>query len=189
VIGGSAWGFAAAYAYSQNMTAGIGTVLSQQFGQTGTSNNIALSGYWVPEKTGWIPSVSTGWGFGSYQDSGLWANDQWTNTNSWYVGLQWPDTFVKGNDLGMAVGQSPFMTKNGAGDYSGNYSPSSHNFDSNYMWEWWYKFQVTDNITVTPALYYIQNNNGQVGKVNVTNGALNATSNIFGGLLKTTFKF
>ena len=56
------------------------------------------------------------------------------------------------------------------------------------MWEWWYKFQVTDNITVTPALYYIQNYDGQLGKVSTT-GAYNATDNVFGGLLKTTFKF
>ena len=71
--------------------------------------------------------------------------------------------------------------------------------DSNYMWEWWYKFQVTDNITVTPALYYIQNYDGQYGKL-VNNSATytgpgtggqryNASSNVFGGLIKTTFKF
>ena len=109
------------------------------------------------------------------------------------MGLQWPDTFVKGNDLGMAVGQAPFITKTGQGTgqaYTGPKQP----LDSNYMWEWWYKFQVTDNITVTPALYYIQNYDGQLGrKITAsqagTVGAYSANSNVFGGLLKTTFKF
>ena len=27
--------------------------------------------------------------------------------------------------------------------------------DGNYAWEFWYAFQVTDNITVTPAIYYL----------------------------------
>ena len=187
LIGGSAWGIAAAYAYSQNMAAGIGTPISQQFGTTGSSNNVAISGYWVPEKTGFIPSVSTGWGQGTYENAVAWSNKNWTKTSSWYLGLQWPDTFFKGNDLGMALGQSPFMTNNGAGTYSAA-NGINGNLDSNYMWEWWYKFQVTDNITVTPALYYIQNYDGQLGKVG-TSGAYNATDNVFGGLLKTTFKF
>ena len=95
-----------------------------------------------------------------------------------------PDTFVKGNDLGMAVGQAPFITDTGYGASSPN-KP----LDSNYMWEWWYKFQVTDNITVTPALYYINNYDGQLGRLNTAGGAYNATDKVFGGLLKTTFKF
>ena len=103
------------------------------------------------------------------------------------MGLQWPDTFVKGNDLGMAVGQAPFVTK--AGSAAGTATGVNNPIDSNYAWEWWYKFQVTDNITVTPALYYIQNYDGQFGKLNTRTGARNATDNVFGGLLKTTFKF
>jgi hypothetical protein len=55
------------------------------------------------------------------------------------------------------------------------------------MWEWWYKFQVTDNISLTPAIYYISNYDGALGATGV-NGA-KTTSNLFGGLLKTTFKF
>ena len=88
----------------------------------------------------------------------------------------------------MAVGQAPFITNSGYGDFSAATGVKTP-MDSNYMWEWWYKFQVTDNITVTPALYYIQNYDGQLGKLNTRTGAYNATDNVFGGLLKTTFKF
>ena len=85
----------------------------------------------------------------------------------------------------MALGQAPFVTNTGYGDVTGPKKP----LDSNYMWEWWYKFQVTDNITVTPALYYINNYDGQYGRVNTVGGQYNATDKVFGGLLKTTFKF
>ncbi|UPM49671.1 iron uptake porin [Synechococcus sp. A10-1-5-1] len=199
VVGGSAWGIAAAYAYSQNMGLASGTPLAlavsngisrhegSGYGLNTSSNNFGLSGYWVPEKTGWIPSVSTGWGISSFTTS-YYRTDTNPQANSWYVGLQWPDTFVKGNDLGMAVGQAPFLTKTGGGAVADTLGVSKP-MDSNYAWEWWYKFQVTDNITVTPALYYIQNYDGMLGKANLSTGAFNATDNVFGGLLKTTFKF
>ena len=48
---------------------------------------------------------------------------------------------------------------------------------------------MTDNITVTPALYYINNYDGQLGRRNTSTGNYSASDNVFGGLLKTTFKF
>ena len=96
---------------------------------------------------------------------------------------------MKGNDLGMAVGQAPFITKNGGSSNYGQTNGITGNLDSNYMWEWWYKFQVSDNITVTPALYYIHNYDGQICRINYSNGQYNASNNVFGGLVKTTFKF
>ena len=192
LIGGSAWSIAAAYTFGQNIDLPSSTPLVQFFGDTGSSNSVGISGYWVPEATGWVPSVSAGWGVTSFENAGLWDNDSRVRANSWYLGFQWPDTFVKGNDLGMAVGQAPFMTTNGGGSVANGYTTNSGitgNLDSNYMWEWWYKFQVTDNITVTPALFYINNVNGQLGKVNASSGRYNASTNAVGGLLKTTFKF
>ena len=182
IIGGSAWGAAAAYTYSQNNALFIATPMAGQYGGTGSTNSFGLSGYWVPENTGFIPSVSTGWGTSSFENGPV-RTDTWAKAQSWYVGLQWPDTFVKGNDLGMAVGQAPFITSTGYGA-----SDPATPLDSNYMWEWWYKFQVTDNITVTPALYYINNYQGQPGRLSTT-GSYDATNKVFGGLLKTTFKF
>jgi len=92
------------------------------------------------------------------------------------VGLQWTDVFIKGNAAGMAVGQATFVTDTGDNDFDAN--------DSNYAWEFWYKFQVTDNISVTPALYYLSQPLGQEQRVNTNEGYNN-----FGGFLKTTFKF
>ena len=89
------------------------------------------------------------------------------------VGLEWSDVFVKGNALGMAVGQPIFATA-----LEGSDSPN----DGNVVWEWWYEFQVTDNISVTPALFYLSRPLGQA----TPSGD---TFNQLGGLVKTTFRF
>jgi carbohydrate-selective porin OprB len=73
----------------------------------------------------------------------------------------------------MAVGQPVYATS-----LTGSIAPD----DGGLLWEWWYKFQVTDNITVTPALIYLSRPLGQ------TTPASESLSQ-FGGLIKTSFKF
>ena len=143
-----------------------------------STNSFGVSGYWQPSTSGWVPSISTGWGINGYNNADDAFGFDGPQSQSWYVGLQWDDAFIKGNALGMAVGQPTFITR--AKDGSNN-TPN----DGNYAWEWWYKFQVTDNISVTPAIFYLSQLDGQLGKglsqdKSVTN---------FGGLIKTTFKF
>jgi carbohydrate-selective porin OprB len=97
----------------------------------------------------------------------------------------------------MAVGQAPYVTQLGTNtsdtprsitdSTTGTGSTGAN--DSNYMWEWWYKVQVTDNITVTPALFYISNLAGQLGTLNQSGGSGTAANNVLGGLVKTTFQF
>jgi len=188
LIGGS-YAIAFAYTYSQNLPLPIATPLATAASQEAatnvysSANNLALSGYWKPEKTGFVPSISWGIGSGTYNSnlstgySGL-QQTKGTVISTWYTGLQWDDAFIKGNALGMGVGQAPYVAKNAQ---PGGGTPN----DSNYMWEWWYKFQVTDNISITPAIYYISNYDGQAG----VGTAAKTTDNLFGGLLKTTFKF
>jgi hypothetical protein len=137
---------------------------------------VGVSGYWQPSNSGLIPSISFGWGLNSYSTEDDFSNFDGANSQSWYVGLQWADAFVKGNALGMAVGQPTFIVDTGDADYDAN--------DQGYAWEWWYKFQVTDNISVTPALYYLSSPLGQL-----QNDSSNETFTNFGGLVKTTFRF
>jgi hypothetical protein len=80
---------------------------------------------------------------------------RFNQSQSWYVGIQWQDVFWQGNALGMAVGQPTFLTNSGDDDLL-------KADDGQYAWEWWYKFQVTDNISVTPALYYLSAPYGQL---------------------------
>jgi hypothetical protein len=178
--GSANFGLAAAYTYSSGgagLYGGNGTPLAVDgFFLADSVNSVGISGYWQPSNTGLIPSISAGWGINSYNSSDDLANFDSANSQSWYVGLQWSDAFIKGNALGMAVGQPTFIVNTGDSDFKAN--------DGNYAWEWWYKFQVTDNISVTPALYYLSAPLGQLQK---DDGGSTFTN--FGGLVKTTFKF
>ena len=190
---GSNWGAAFAYTYSQkgaSIYGGNATPLAafSSASGTGTSNNYGLSAYWSPKTSGYVPSISAGWGYSSYDAANTTAAITGSTTingitaaQNWYVGLQWADAFVKGNSLGMAVGQPTFVTAMNSG------TPQ----DGNYAWEWWYKFQVTDHISVTPAIFYLSNPQGAVGFANAQAAGLSTTNPLtnFGGLIKTTFKF
>jgi carbohydrate-selective porin OprB len=98
--------------------------------------------------------------------------------------------FIKGNSAGMAVGQPTFLTAvSGGNPVFGGPAAATAIVDGNYAWEWWYKFQVTDNISVTPALYYLSAPLGQVSKNVGAIGTTGTDFNNFGGFIKTTFKF
>jgi hypothetical protein len=155
-IRGSSWGAAVAYRYgtegSRIRTPNFspGTLLSGQ-----DSSSVSIAGYWSPIDASWAPSISAGYGYnggyGGFSDS-----------QSWMVGLQWSDVFMEGNAAGMAFGMPPFN--------SGNDSES-------WMLEVFYKFQATDNISVTPAFFYnsdYRNNSG---------------FGTWGGVIQTTFRF
>ena len=184
---GSHWGLAAVYNYSNGVGAASGTpfasALDVAAGLFGSVNSVGVSGYWQPKTTGYVPSISAGWGYNSYNAEEAAFGFDGVATQSWYVGLQWSDAFIKGNALGMAVGQPTFIT--GCGDIC---DKTPH--DGNYAWEWWYKFQVTDNISVTPAIFYLSNPLGQAGYIaNKVSGDEGAALTNFGAIVKTTFKF
>ena len=171
------WAVAAIWSYLQNGNDSVAYYGSdfavEQFAQPGKTNAFALSGYWQPRESGWIPSISAGWGINtaSYTDGNL--DGTVRTSQSWSIGLQWLDAFTKGNAAGMAVGQPIFATS-----LYGNTAPN----DGNYVWEWWYKFQVTDNIAITPALFYLSRPLGQ-------STPADQSLNQLGGLVKTTFRF
>jgi hypothetical protein len=171
------WGLAAIYSSIQNGNDLIvyGTNFSlNSFSNPGTTNAWGLSGFWQPAQAGWIPSISAGWGFnrtsysGDVDETGLVATSQ-----SWSVGLQWQDAFANGNALGMGFGQPTFATALDGGDTVR---------DGNMIWEGWYRFQVTDNIAITPALFWLSRPLG----ADTPEGE---TFRQLGGLVKTSFRF
>jgi len=165
----SNWGMAFIYNYS-NYFAGVAANDPNASYFSAGSNNLGFSAYWQPKQTGIIPSISAGVGTAYYN-----GNNPSSSHSTWEVALQWNDAFVKGNALGMAYGDTAiagafthsFVGNNGQVNTS-NYQPST-------AYELFYKFQVTDNISVTPAFFWI---NGQGSNADQT-----------GGLIKTTFKF
>ena len=117
--------------------------------------------------------MSVGWGFNSTSDGAAQASGSLSESQSWLVGLQWKDALAKGNALGLAVGSPVFATA-----LSGGGTPN----DGNTVWEGWYKFQLTDQISLTPALFYLSRPLGQLTPSGQTLSQL-------GALIKTSFRF
>jgi hypothetical protein len=130
-----------------------------------TSNGYALSAYWQPKTSGIIPSVSAGYGWNTVSRNALnqTTPNGATDSQTWYAGLQWSDVFAKGNGAGFAIGQP------------GNAEGLSKDA---LMWEAFYKYRVSDHITITPAVFYVSNNQAFAG----------ASSN-YGAVVQTKFTF
>ena len=139
------WGAAVGYRYGTEgsrvrtfnaLGGGSGALVGGQ-----ESNSIALNAYWQPSQSGFVPSISAGYGYNGVSGDGSATGA--TDSDSWFVGLQWADVFAKGNTAGIAIGQP------------GN---SENISDDATMLEIFYKYQVSDNISITPALFYVSNN-------------------------------
>ena len=104
---------------------------------------------WKPADSGLIPSISTGYSASDVENE--------SDLESWYVGLEWSDVFIEGNSFGAAIGSAP----------------STDKLD-NTIYEVFYSVAVTDNLTITPAVFGIDEE---------------GVDDKFGGIVKTTFKF
>jgi hypothetical protein len=177
------WAIAALYSRIQNghdlIVYGTNFAL-ESFTHPGSTSAFALSGYWQPVVSGWLPSISAGWGLntttytaGASATSPGAAGDLVRTSQSWSVGLQWLDAFLPGNALGVAVGQPTFASR-----LEGGATPK----DGNTVWEGWYTVQLTDNISLTPAIFYLSRPLGQVTPEGESFRQL-------GGLIKTTVRF
>ena len=171
------WAVAAIWSYLQNgndVAAYYGsTFTAEQFVQPGQTNAFALSGYWQPKVANWIPSISAGWGINTASYEAGDSPGSVRVSQSWSVGLQWLDAFAKGNAAGFAFGQPIFATSLYGGEIPA---------DGNFVWEWWFNFQLTDSISLTPALFYLSRPLGQDTPANQSLTQL-------GGLVKSTFRF
>ena len=179
------WQLAGAYAYIQRGgPTGFGTLDGAAVVDNtpnSDANAFALSAYWTPEDAGWIPGISGRWELASYNLPNGAANGTRSQTQSWNVGLTWDDVFLQGNKMGYAIGELQWVT-----EQKGGGTPD----DGNIAMEWWYQFQVTDNIAVTPAVFWLSRPFGQQTGNSFRTGGNGADSfGIFGGLVKTTFRF
>ena len=88
------------------------------------------------------------------------------------VGLTWNNAFVDGNKLGAAIGSYSSYATSTKGDSSPD--------DENLAIEVYYDYQVTDNITIKPALFWVTDADG----ASAVDG-----EDVMGALVQTTFKF
>ncbi len=160
----SNWGVGVGYRYGSEGTrlrtyngfrGANGALLDNQ-----DSNSVAVNAYWQPVESRVVPSISAGYGYNAV--SGRPGDTDATDSQSWFVGMQWNDAFVSGNSAGVAVGQPA----------------NAEDLDEALMLEVFYKVQVTDNISVTPSVFYVSNDAGQRGNASEV-----------GGVIQTTFKF
>jgi hypothetical protein len=169
--------FASSNSWSQNCNKAVATGLDADGNPTfksesagADSNSWSFNAFWRPEESGFIPSISAS--IGKSYLSGDYNYNNADRLASWFVGLQWSDVFLMGNDLGFAVGQPTFVTSKDKG------TPD----DGNYAMELWYEFQVTDNISIAPGVYWLSRPMGELTPDDKSLG-------VFGGVVQTKFTF
>ena len=180
--GGPKWQISAAYAYTQKgATVGYGTPLANNTGGFREANSLSIHAYWQPEENIWIPSISTTWGITDFTLTDNSIEGMREQSQNWFLGLNWKDAFVEGNLLGFAIGEPAWVTK-----ARGSKTPN----DGNIALELHYKFQVSDNISVTPAIFYLSRPFGENTGTSYKYGGLgNDSFGTIGYLLQTSFKF
>ena len=137
---------------------------------TGDATSYSARAYWKPEEAGAMPALQVGFDLRNIDDDN---NDgDVEQTASWMTGVMWDDVFVNGNRLGFAIGQRAYAT-----NIQGENSSNDDNAKDNYVWEAYYDFMLSDNITVTPAIF---------GGNDTFDGD---DDDILGGLVQTTFRF
>ena len=122
----------------------------------GNSTNYGLRGYWRPDtETQAIPEISVGYDISTVEG-------QDADTDAYFVGLTWKDTFQADDKIGIALGQ-----------------PQTADTDTvtPFTWEAYYSYKVNDSVSVTPGVFGATDRTGTSG-VDIT-----------GAILETTFKF
>jgi hypothetical protein len=155
--------------YARKGLEGTGVIAGQS--SDGTFSNsmdaYGLRGFYVPgtgASSAW-PTISAGVNWGSADGT---TDGDTTSTFGYMVGLNWDDVLVDGNKAGLAFGS--------IGSYITDTQGSDDVDRDNNALELWYQYQVTDNISIKPAVFW-------------TNNYANDTDDTFGALVQTTFKF
>ena len=124
--------------------------------RTGSSTNHGLRAYWRPDDSGnALPEISAGYDISTVEG-------QDADTDAFFVGLTWKDTFQADDKIGIAFGQ-----------------PQTADTDpvDPFAWEAYYSFKINDSVSMTPAIFGSSDRTG------------NDLEDVTGYVLQTTFKF
>ena len=95
------------------------------------THSLAFNGYWTPESTGAIPSISVGYEQDDPETAGA------ADLSSFFVGVQWDE--VGPGTLGAALGTS---------------TPTTDDGDEILMYEAFYSYPINDGMSITPLIYF-----------------------------------
>ena len=187
------WNITGAHSLSGPQVRLRGTPLASQLaagGRDGSLGSWSLAGYWQPRRSGWLPSISAGWGedtlrFGSPAAAGL----SGVRSRSWYTGLVWSDVLGEGNSLGFAAGSPAHVIA--------IQTPSQRSLDDRGLaFELFYRIQVSDELSVTPAIFWLSRPRGALGGSADLSQALlfpaasgDTSLGVWAGLIRTTLRF
>jgi len=122
----------------------------------GNSTNYGLRAYWRPDTEAQaVPEISGGYDISTVEG-------QEADTDAFFVGLTWKDTFQADDKIGLALGQ-----------------PQTADTDTvePFTWEAYYSFKINDSVTMTPAIFGASDRTGTAG------------TDLTGAVVQTTFKF
>ncbi|MDM7954327.1 MAG: carbohydrate porin [Cyanobium sp. CZS 25K] len=187
------WNVTAAYSLSGPQVRLRGTPLASQLAAgagEGSLGSWSLAGYWQPRTSGWLPSISAGWGhdtfrFATYPVPGL----SGVRSRSWYTGLVWSDVLGVGNSLGLAVGSPAHM--------HAIQTPTTSSIDDRGLaFEVFYRIQLSDAFALTPAVFWLPRPRGALTGSTDLSEALRfapasseASLGVWAGLIRTTLRF
>ncbi len=156
----------------------------------GSLSSWSLAGYWQPRRSGWRPSISAGWGqdtfrFGSYPVAGI----SGVRSRSWYAGLIWSDVLGVGNSLGFAIGSPAHV--------SAIRTPVPFSIDDRGLaMELYYRIQISDDLSLTPAVFWLSRPRGALTGSADLSQALpfppasgESSLGVWAGLIRTTLRF
>ena len=106
-------------------------------------------------------SAGFGWKNPDNDDNPDTASNSVEDGNTWTIGILWNDVIKEGNNLGFAIGTA-----------------ETHRDDDGYdeplAWETFYKMQINDSISITPAIFSVQKD---------------GADDVTGAIVKTSIKF
>ncbi|ALF53506.1 S-layer protein [Nostoc piscinale CENA21] len=147
----------------------IGALAGVDLGTPVTLNSVGGTVTWR-----FSPKVAlSGYGAAMFVDasSGGDVNASTTFT-SWMVGLHFNDLFKSGNNAGIIFGQ-PLFRSDANGE--AQLAPDGVNRATPYHLEAYYRFKLTDNISITPGAFVLFNPEGDSRNETTTVGVLRST--------------
>ncbi|QIR39949.1 iron uptake porin [Tolypothrix sp. PCC 7910] len=149
----------------------IGALAGVAAGTPVTLNSVGGTVTWQ-----FSPKIAfSGYGAALFVDDSSNSVNAATTFTSWMVGVHFKDLFNAGNTAGIIFGQPLFRA-----DASGAavLTPAGENRATPYHLEAYYRFKVSDNISITPGAFVLFNPEGN---------SRNETTTV--GVLRTTFTF